>query len=904
MTCPGGRCQKGIVVPARGPVDSVVVVLGESPGKTEAERGLPFVGPSGQLLNEAANATDFPLAGCYITNSCKAFVVDDPNPTKTEIDGCLEHVLTEEIESHERLLIVALGNVAAYAAGVIPRISGIMSVRGKIVDSRFRNPDGTPIPVLPTLHPSYILRGGGGELQILLQRDLETAVRYIRGEDLETETISNCEFLSGTDDAIRTVINEAKTTGFLAVDLETDGLNPRTDYAQIVGIAMCGGPGHSLFARTPTAQERAVRAITALYGDDSVLIVGHNSKFDAQWLTTHYSTPPDLFDWDTRLVYNLLAEEGVSKSSDDGTVRRGLKALAELYLNWPRYSDEIDRYMSVRTPDQLDRAEIEVVLSQFEASDRTFGGWASNDFRNKTSTRAFVKGILPNTPAVVRNEFADRVYDALVQAGAPVLMSSIPPQTVFEYACKDALATYLLAEKFKAMLADEDLIKTEELVIRPVMRVFDRIMARPLYVDKDLLTEVKVPLATAIAQAETKVRVLAGNPGLNPGSTKQLAKVLYDQMGVPVTVKTDSGAPSTAEDALLAVLSDPDVGEGAKSLCNAILHFRRLSKMSSSYIDNIIEFAEPYGKKDWVVWPDANLAGTVTGRLSYVNPAVQTIPSYCKAIFLPHPGHVLIDADLSQAEVRVAVMYSLDPGLIHLFKLRDCPQCGTRYEGERICPTCRIKNVPVDLYTQQARLVYEDDSLDKSAIERALVKKVFLATMYGQSPASSAAQLGVSVEKADEALTRLRSLYPTFFEYFDRIEYQVSEPPYEVRSMFGRKRRLRAYMTSQDEAVRAQGVRMAKNAPIQSASSDMVCLRITELDQIMRDQELNCFPILFVHDSVVLSCEPKHVPQAIPIIEDVMTRSPVPEVMLDVEVKVGIRYGSMGEMMEFVGGEV
>jgi len=188
MTCPGGRCQKGIVVPARGPVDSVVVVLGESPGKTEAERGLPFVGPSGQLLNEAANATDFPLAGCYITNSCKAFVVDDPNPTKTEIDGCLEHVLTEEIESHERLLIVALGNVAAYAAGVIPRISGIMSVRGKIVDSRFRNPDGTPIPVLPTLHPSYILRGGGGELQILLQRDLETAVRYIRGEDLETET--------------------------------------------------------------------------------------------------------------------------------------------------------------------------------------------------------------------------------------------------------------------------------------------------------------------------------------------------------------------------------------------------------------------------------------------------------------------------------------------------------------------------------------------------------------------------------------------------------------------------------------------------------------------------------------------------------------------------------------------
>ena len=64
MTCPGGRCQKGIVVPARGPVDSVVVVLGESPGKTEAERGLPFVGPSGQLLNEAANATDFPLAGC------------------------------------------------------------------------------------------------------------------------------------------------------------------------------------------------------------------------------------------------------------------------------------------------------------------------------------------------------------------------------------------------------------------------------------------------------------------------------------------------------------------------------------------------------------------------------------------------------------------------------------------------------------------------------------------------------------------------------------------------------------------------------------------------------------------------------------------------------------------------
>ena len=122
--------------------------IGEGPGAEEDTQGEPFVGRAGRLLTKMISAIGIERADVYITNIVKCRPPDNRNPTPAEISCCLP-IIKQQIEILNPKLIVTLGNIPTKT--LIPDIPGITKARGKIKQYE-------KWTVLPTFHPSYLLR--------------------------------------------------------------------------------------------------------------------------------------------------------------------------------------------------------------------------------------------------------------------------------------------------------------------------------------------------------------------------------------------------------------------------------------------------------------------------------------------------------------------------------------------------------------------------------------------------------------------------------------------------------------------------------------------------------------------------------------------------------------------------
>lgn len=141
----------------QGPAPCAGLILGEAPGENEQEQGVPFVGLSGGLLNLALESAGMSRDDVYVTNAYKLRPENNRTPNEEEL---LEHeqYLTDEFNTVKPRFVLALGNVAT---GVMTgEFTGILSKRGDwVYPSDLWTQYG--VPVLPTYHPSYVLRKGG-----------------------------------------------------------------------------------------------------------------------------------------------------------------------------------------------------------------------------------------------------------------------------------------------------------------------------------------------------------------------------------------------------------------------------------------------------------------------------------------------------------------------------------------------------------------------------------------------------------------------------------------------------------------------------------------------------------------------------------------------------------------------
>jgi DNA polymerase-1 len=354
----------------------------------------------------------------------------------------------------------------------------------------------------------------------------------------------------------------------------------------------------------------------------------------------------------------------------------------------------------------------------------------------------------------------------------------------------------------------------------PLAPVLFRMEQNGVRIDKGALAELSKRFSADIARVGERIFELAGQR-FNINSPKQLGVVLFTHLGLPAPVKYGKGKTvSTAQDVLESLAEKHDVPR-------LVLEYRHLSKLKSTYIDQLPALADA----DSRVHTTFQSAATTTGRLSSVNPNLQNIPiktelgREIRAAFTAAPGSQLLSADYSQIELRLLAHFSGDPLLLRAYQT-----------GE-------------DIHTLTASEVFgvPAETMDKET--RARAKAVNFGIVYGISPFGLAAQLGIPQSEAKTYIERYFARYAGVQAFIEKTLAETRRTGY-VRTLFGRVRPI-PDIESRNPNMRGFAERTAVNTPLQGTAADLIKLAMIALDRKLTERKLKTRMVLQVHDELL-----------------------------------------------------
>ncbi|MEE4200995.1 DNA polymerase I [Erythrobacter sp.] len=437
----------------------------------------------------------------------------------------------------------------------------------------------------------------------------------------------------------------------------------------------------------------------------------------------------------------------------------------------------------------------------------------------------------------------------------------VPLDRATEYAAEDADVTWRLYRMFEPRLAEEGATRIYERVDRPLIPVVAAMEREGIKVERARLAKLSEEFAAETASLEQEIHAIAGRE-FAVGSPKQLGDVLFDEMGFKGGKKGKSGQHSTDQSVLENLAKDA----AAQPIARKVLEWRHLSKLKSTYTDALQGQINPETGR---VHTSYSLAGAQTGRLSSTDPNLQNIPirtaigRTIREAFVPEEGNVLLAADYSQIELRLAA---------HMADVATLKEAFAKGE---------------DIHARTATEMFGEVTRDT----RARAKTINFAILYGISRWGLAGRLEVDPDEAQDMID-------TYFQRFPGIQRYIMETLETVRTrgysetLFGRKTwfpRIR----SKNQGERQGSERAAINAPIQGTSADIIKRAMARMMPALRDAGLNDVRMLLqVHDELVFELPEGDVERASPVIERVMAEAARPAVTLDVPLAIDIGTGA------------
>ena len=412
-----------------------------------------------------------------------------------------------------------------------------------------------------------------------------------------------------------------------------------------------------------------------------------------------------------------------------------------------------------------------------------------------------------------------------------------------EYAAEDADITLRLHRTLHPRVqAEPGLDFVYNRIEMPLLPVLARMERTGVLLDCALLERHSDFLAQEMAALEEKAQAVAGQP-FNLNSPRQLADILFKQLGLPVLKKTPKGAPSTDEEVLEKLALD-------FPLPRLILDYRALAKLKSTYTDKLPQMVNPATGR---VHTTYSQAVAVTGRLASVEPNLQNIPvrtpegRKIREAFIAAPGFVIVSADYSQVELRIMAHLSRDERLIEAF----------RHDA--------------DIHRATAAEVLGLTPDQVTAEQRRMAKAVNFGLIYGMSAFGLASQLGIERTAAQNYIDRYFTRYPGVARYMDKTRQQARERGF-VETLFGRRLYL-PEIKSGNPARRQGAERAAINAPMQGTAADLIKLAMLAVQDWLDTEGLKSRLIMQVHDELVLEVAEDELPRV---------RNRLPGLMCDV----------------------
>ena len=444
-----------------------------------------------------------------------------------------------------------------------------------------------------------------------------------------------------------------------------------------------------------------------------------------------------------------------------------------------------------------------------------------------------------------------------------ISFAEVPLDRATHYAAEDAEVALRLWLLFKHRLWQEGGTRIYEQVDRDLPAAVMAMEGRGICVDREALARLSRTFADDMARLELAIHAEAGGP-FTIASPKQLGEILFDKLGLKGGRKGKSGDWST------------DVGELERlerervPIARMILEWRQVAKLKSTYTDAL---QEQINAKTGRVHTSYSLVGAQTGRLSSTDPNLQNIPirtetgRQIREAFVAAPGNVLIAADYSQIELRLAA------------HMADVPQLKEAFaEG-------------ADIHSRTAIELFGENNRDT----RAKAKTVNFAILYGISRWGLAGRLEISSDEAQAIITRYFERFPGISDYI-RETLEGARAKGYTETLFGRKTWF-PRLSSPNQTERQGSERAAINAPIQGTSADIIKRAMTRMDGALAKAGLAGVQMLLqVHDELVFEAPEALADAAIPVIKAVMMGAAEPvvklSVALNVEVGVATSWGA------------
>ena len=430
---------------------------------------------------------------------------------------------------------------------------------------------------------------------------------------------------------------------------------------------------------------------------------------------------------------------------------------------------------------------------------------------------------------------------------------------VVREAARQAALVHMLSPVLNDTLEEMGLTRLYYDVELPLADVLGAMERAGMPVDVATLEEVGEEIEQRLKELETRIYEEVGHP-FNIGSPKQLAEVLFVELGLPPVRKTKTGYSTDAKVLQQLAVQHP--------IAERIIAYRELAKLKGTYIDGLTGLIAEDGR----IHTTLNQTTTATGRLSSDSPNLQNIPirtplgTRIRDAFTASLGRKLVVADYSQIELRILAHMTREPALVEAFT-----------SGE-------------DVHTRTAAEVF-DVRLESVTPElRRRAKMVNFGILYGISGFGLAMRLGnVHPAEAERYIKRYLERYPKVTEFIEATLQEGEEQGY-VTTLFGRRRYV-PELRNNNKNVRKLGERIAFNARVQGTAADII--KVAMVDLHPRLPYLGAEMLMQVHDELVFDVEEGKVNEVASLAVERMVAAYDLSPPLEVEVKVGERWGQV-----------
>lgn len=380
---------------------------------------------------------------------------------------------------------------------------------------------------------------------------------------------------------------------------------------------------------------------------------------------------------------------------------------------------------------------------------------------------------------------------------------------------------------------DKEMLRTSSSYLydsmeEPLLRVLADMEYTGVKIDLSQIRKFALQLKKEVEEREAEIREMAGEPGLNISSPKQVGTVLFEKLRLDDRAKKSARGAWQTDETTLASIAD------RHPIVNKILEYREVKKLLSTYIEPFPAYvSEVTGK----IHTTFNQALTATGRLSSSNPNLQNIPirsergKEIRKAFVPSdPDGFILSADYSQIELRIMAHLCGDPHMTEAFR-----------SG-------------VDVHRATASKIFGVPAVEVTDSQRRVAKTANFGIMYGISSFGLAQRLKISRSEAKEIIDGYFAAFPSIKDFIAETIRKAGEKGY-VETLFGRRRYL-PDIKAKNSTLRSLAERNAVNAPIQGTAADIIKIAMISVDRKIRESGLKSKMVLQIHDELLFDTVP------------------------------------------------